>query len=164
MTAPGITVRALAAGDAGACDGIVASLPYHFGLESGRADCARAVREQEGLAAIVAGTVAGFLTWRPWYGAAREITWMAVHARSRGTGVGRALLDRLAADSAATARYLLVATLSESVPEPGVTDGYAGTRRFYARNGFRPLWEPAGWWDRENQAVLMIRPLFLPGA
>jgi GNAT superfamily N-acetyltransferase len=159
VTVSRCTVRALGPGDAAACDAIVASLPYHFGLEAGRAACARAVREQRGLAGIVAGEVAGFLTWRPWYGIAREITWMAVHARMRGGGVGRGLVDRLAADSAPMHRYLVVATLSESVPEPGVDDGYERTRSFYRRNGFEPVWEPAGWWDGENQAVLMLRPL-----
>ncbi len=158
MTA-GPAIRPLTAADAGACDEIIASLPYHFGLEAGRADCARAVREQDGLAGIVADEVAGFLIWRQWYGGTREITWMAVHARMRGTGIGRALIDRLAADSAPDHRYLVVATLSESVPEPGVADGYARTRRFYARNGFVPVWEPAGWWDGTNQAVLMVRSL-----
>jgi GNAT superfamily N-acetyltransferase len=159
MTDPRCTVRPLDAADAGACDAIVASLPYHFGLDAGRAECARAVREQDGLGAIVGGAIAGFLTWRAWYGDAREITWMAVHAELRGTGVGRALLDHLAAEAASTHRYLLVTTLSESVPEPGVDDGYERTRRFYRRNGFAPVWEPAGWWDCTNQAVLMLRPL-----
>lgn len=124
MTGPRCTVRALRPDDAGACAAIIASLPYHFGLEAGRAECARAVQEQDGLAAVAGGTVAGFLTWRT------------------------------PAD-----RYLLVTTLSESVPEPGVEDGYDRTRRFYRRNGFTPVWEPSGWWDGEYQAVLMVRPL-----
>jgi ribosomal protein S18 acetylase RimI-like enzyme len=159
VTPPGCTVRALAPDDAGACDAIIASLPYHFGIEAGRRECAQAVQEQDGLAAVVGGAVAGFLTWRPWYGVAREITWMAVLAQMRGNGVGRALLDHLAAESTPTDRYLLVTTLSESVSEPGVEDGYERTRRFYRRNGFTPVWEPSGWWDGQNQAVLMLRPL-----
>jgi hypothetical protein len=52
-----------------------------------------------------------------------------------------------------------VTTLSEVTPEPGVEDGYAGTRRFWQRCGFEPVWEPAGWWNEENQAVVMIRSL-----
>ena len=50
-------------------------------------------------------------------------------------------------------------TLSEATPEPGVEDGYAGTRAFWQRCGFEPVWEPAGWWNEVNQAVVMIRPL-----
>jgi len=152
-------VRPLRAGDGPACDAIIASLPYHFGLESGRTACAAAVRSSEGLAAIAGGEVAGFLTWRPWYRASREITWMAVHAERRGEGIGRSLLEHLAAASAGCARHLVVTTLSEATPEPGVADGYARTRRFYERNGFDPVWDPAGWWDADNQAVVMVRRL-----
>jgi GNAT superfamily N-acetyltransferase len=154
-----LDIRLLGRGDAPACDAVVASLPYHFGLESGREECAEAVRRQDGLAAVSGAGLIGFLTWRPWYRSSREITWMAVHAGSRGAGAGRAMLDRLAADSAGHARYLVVTTLSEATPEPGVADGYARTRRFYEHNGFEPVWEPAGWWDAENQAVLMVRRL-----
>ena len=49
--------------------------------------------------------------------------------------------------------------VSEATPEPGVEDGYAGTRAFWQRCGFEPVWEPAGWWNEANQAVVMIRPL-----
>jgi GNAT superfamily N-acetyltransferase len=154
-----IDVRPLRPEDASACDAIIASLPYHFGLDSGRRECAEAVRRQEGLAAVSRGEVAGFLTWRPWYRSSREVTWMAVHAERRGTGIGRALLDRMAAESAGQALYLVVTTLSEASPEPGVDDGYARTRLFYVRNGFEPVWEPAGWWNADNQAVLMVRRL-----
>jgi GNAT superfamily N-acetyltransferase len=154
-----IAVRELRAADAPAGDAVIASLPYHFGLESGRRECAEAVRHQNGLAAVSGRDVVGFLTWRPWYRASREITWMAVHRDRRGGGAGRALIDGLAAESAGHARYLVVTTLSQATPEPGVADGYARTRRFYERNGFEPVWEPTGWWDAENQAVLMVRRL-----
>ena len=158
MTAA-IDVRRLRPQDGPACDTIVASLPYHFGVESGREACAAAVRREDGLAALTGGEIAGFLTWRPWYRTSREITWMAVHANRRGAGVGGALLEHLAAQSAKQARYLLVTTLSVATPEPGVADGYARTRRFYERNGFEPVWEPAGWWNDDNQAVVMVRSL-----
>ena len=158
MTAA-IEVRPLGPRDGAACDAIVVSLPYHFGLATGREACAAAVRGQDGLAAVAGDGVVGFLTWRPWYRASREITWMAVHADRRGAGIGRALLERLAAESAGHARYLVVTTLSEATPEPNVADGYARTRRFYERNGFEPVWEPAGWWDEANQAVVMVRRL-----
>ena len=158
MTAA-VEVRPLRPPDGPACDAIVASLPYHFGMESGREACAAAVRHEHGLAALTGGEVAGFLTWRPWYRASREITWMAVHAGRRGEGIGRTLLEHLAAESAAHAAYLVVTTLSEATPEPGVADGYARTRRFYERNGFEPVWDPEGWWNDANQAVVMVRHL-----
>jgi hypothetical protein len=37
-----IAIRELGPSDAAACDAIVHSLPYHFGLEIGRAEAARA--------------------------------------------------------------------------------------------------------------------------
>jgi hypothetical protein len=47
-----VTIRALAPEDAPACDAIILSLPYRFGHEGGRQECARAVREEDGLVAL----------------------------------------------------------------------------------------------------------------
>lgn len=41
-------IRSLEPDDAPACDAIVAGLPYHFGQEQGRRDCAAAVRRDPG--------------------------------------------------------------------------------------------------------------------
>jgi ribosomal protein S18 acetylase RimI-like enzyme len=150
-------LRPLSPTDAEGCDAVIASLPYHFALESGRRECAQAVRSSEGWVAEADDRLVGFLTVRPWYEQALEITWMAVHADHRRRGIGTALLGTLAAASGEV-RYLVVTTLSEASPET-VEDSYAGTRRFYRQNGFQPIWEPHGWWDDENQAVLMLRDL-----
>ena len=56
----GVAVRPLAAADADACDGIILSLPYHFGHEGGRADCATAVRNERGLVVVDEQEVVGF--------------------------------------------------------------------------------------------------------
>lgn len=104
--------------------------------------------------------VVGFLTWKPWFDTAFEITWMAVRADLRGSGIGRALVDHLVTLAREDgARFLLVTTLSSSVSEPGIVDGYERTRAFYAGCGFRPTWEPEGWWNEHNQALLMVRHL-----
>jgi GNAT superfamily N-acetyltransferase len=153
------SIRPLERADAEACDAIVASLPYHFGDPEGRRACARAVRAGPGLVAVGDAGVVGFLTWRAWYERAVELTWMAVHADHRRAGVGGGLVEALAAELAGHSRYLLVTTLAASSDEPGVADGYAGTRRFYRRHGFEPVWEPVGWWNPANQAVLLVRAL-----
>lgn len=151
-------VRPLTLDDAVACDGVIRSLPHHFGNEKGRAQCADAVRSQAGLAAVVGGAVVGFLTWQPWFEACWEITWLAVHADHRGRGLGTRLVDRFAALARdEQMRFLLVTTLSPSDPEPGVSDGYARTRAFYGACGFVPIWEPHGWWSEHDQAVVLIR-------
>ena len=153
-------IRALNAADADACDAVIASLPYHFGDEGGRAECAEAVRTQRGLvAATDDGVVVGFITWVIPDGLAAELTWLAVEQGHRRAGIGGRLVDALVAELPAGTRYLAVTTLAEeSEPDPP-PDGYQTTRRFYRRHGFEPLWRPTGWWDDENQAELMIRDL-----
>jgi predicted N-acetyltransferase YhbS len=159
VSAGDVALRPLTPGDAAACDAIVASLPYHFGDEDGRAMCARAVRDSPGLVAEADGEVVGFVTWKRWYGNSVEVTWMAVHAVRRRQGIGGRLIDELAGSVAGEARFLVVTTLSEATPEPDEPDSYAGTRAFYGSHGFEPVWEPAGWWNDRNQAVLMVRVL-----
>lgn len=155
-----VQVRSLTPEDAFACDEVIQSLPYHFGDPQGREDCAKAVRTHAGIAAIAGERIVGFLTWKPWFDSACEITWMAVHAESRGVGIGTLLVDRFAAHAREQRlRFLLVTTLSPSVVEPGVDDGYERTRSFYVKQGFVPTWEPEGWWNERNQALLMVQPL-----
>ena len=155
----GVAVRSLTPEDAAACDAIVASLPYHFGDEEGRAMCAQVVRESAGLVADAGGEVVGFLTWRRWYGSSVEVSWMAVHATRRRQGIGGRLIEELAGSVADEARFLVVTTLSEATPEPNEPDSYAGTRAFYRSHGFEPVLDPVGWWNDRNQAVLMVRVL-----
>jgi len=155
-----LTIRPLEGADAPACDAIIASLPYHFGLEEGRRDCAAAVRAQRGLVAERDGEVVGFLTTEPRFEAAAEVTWMAVHATHRHRGVGRALMDRLAADLAAEGRrLLLVLTVSPNDPPDEIEDGYQATRAFYAANGFALARDFAGYWGAHDTPVLMVRTL-----
>lgn len=154
-----VSIRGLAPGDAPACDAIVASLPYHFGDEHGIELCAAAVREQAGLVATAGAGPVGFVTWRPWYDAAAEVTWLAVHAVERRRGIGGLLVESFLEAQGPQVRYAVATTLSEATPEPGVEDGYAGTREFWRGCGFEPVFDPVGWWNEENQAVVMVRPL-----
>jgi GNAT superfamily N-acetyltransferase len=104
-------------------------------------------------------TAIGFLTCRTWYRTSVEVTWMAVHAKWRRRGVGRALLATLLENLPDDVHHLVVTTLSQATPEDESEDTYAGTRRFYQQNGFEPIWEPEGWWSEKNQAVVMVRDL-----
>ena len=154
-------IRDLAPGDADACDAIILSLPYHFGQEQGRADCAVAVRSEPGLVAEQEDAVVGFCTFARRFDGSAEITWLAVHADRRGRGVGTRLVEDLAHRMHAEGRRLLIAlTVSSSDGPDDIEDGYDATRAFYRSAGFVEARDFAGYWgDDGDTPVLMVRPL-----
>jgi ribosomal protein S18 acetylase RimI-like enzyme len=159
MTMPEIHIRLLHGDDAERCDQIITSLPYHFGQEDCRRECAQAVRSQPGLAAVLNDTVVGFLTLQRHFDHAAEITWMAVHAHHRHHGIGRALINRLCQDLAAEGRrLLLVLTVSPSDPGWEPPDGYQATRAFYQAMGFILARDLPGLWP-DDTAVLLVKQL-----
>ena len=149
-------VRALEAGDAPACDAIIAGLRDWFGLEQGVAQCALAVRRQAGVVSLAdGGSVAGFATLVRHFPETYEISWMAVARELRGRGHGRALVEAAAAHAAAGgASLLVVKTLSARHP----SQEYAQTRAFYRACGFLPAQE-LDIWGPENPCLLLVRPL-----
>jgi ribosomal protein S18 acetylase RimI-like enzyme len=152
-------IRPLVAGDAPSCDAVIASLPYHFGNEDGRRECAEAVRGSAGLVAVEGERVVGFLTVAHHFPETSEITWMAVHADRRGQGIGRALMRQLTGDLRRQGRrLLLVLTVSELEEEPGIDDGYGRTRAFYRSVGFVPARELPDLWPGDK-ALLLAMPL-----
>lgn len=154
-----VAIRPLAASDAETCDAIVATLPYHFGNEEGRRECAAAVRSQRGLVVQDDDDVVGFVTVEPRFDECVEVTWMAVRADRRRKGFGRALLDRVAHDARGEGRqFLLVLTVSPSDGPDEIPDGYQATRAFYEANSFVLAREFPGYWESDTP-VLMMRPL-----
>jgi GNAT superfamily N-acetyltransferase len=145
-------MRSLAPDDAPRCDAIVAGLPAWFGDEDGIRECHEAVRLARGLVAETDGGVVGFLTVADTEPSVREITWMAVHADHRRTGIGRALVAALreGARREGVAR-LVVKTLSDR-EDPGPE--YAQTRAFYLAMGFVPVAE-LDIWGPQNPAQLL---------
>jgi ribosomal protein S18 acetylase RimI-like enzyme len=155
----GILIRPLGPRDADTCDRIIASLPYHFGHEQGRRDCAAAVRREDGLVAVEDDEVVGFLTYVPRFEEAAEITWMAVRNDRRRHGVGHALIEGLAERLAAEGTRILVAlTVSPSDPGTEPDDGYQSTRAFYRSVGFVLARDLRNEWESDT-AVLMVKPL-----
>lgn len=153
-------VRPLEPADAGSCDSIVLSLPYHFGQEGGRMECAEAVRSQPGWVCELDGRVVGFCTFARRYQASSEITWLAVHAEHRGDGLGTMLVDELAKAMAAEGRRLLLAlTVSASDGPDEIENGYDATRAFYRSAGFVEGRDFAGYWGAADTPVLMVRIL-----
>jgi GNAT superfamily N-acetyltransferase len=153
------TIERLLIDDAQACDAVVATLPYHFGNDAGRRDCADAVRTQEGLVARIDDEVVGFLTFVEHSPESAEITWMAIHDAHRRRGIGRDLIEHTVRTVRVRgARFVFVLTLGPSVAED-VADGYEGTRRFYEAAGFTPLREfGLRSWDDEA-ALLLVRAI-----
>ncbi len=98
MVALTVTIRPLASSDAEACDAIMRGLPDFFGHERGLADCAQAVRSQDGWAADADGRVVGVATWCPRTRETAEVTWMAVQRDRRQDDIGTALIETLSAD------------------------------------------------------------------
>jgi ribosomal protein S18 acetylase RimI-like enzyme len=155
-----VTIRPLEPRDAAACDAIVLSLPYHFGQEVGRLQCAAAVRGEPGWVCELDGVVAGFCTYQRHLDTSADITWLAVHADHRGGGLGTRLVDHLAAQMAAEGRRLLVVlTVSVSDGPDEVEDGYDATRAFYRSAGFVEARDFAGYWGQADTPVLMVRVL-----
>jgi GNAT superfamily N-acetyltransferase len=154
-----VATRDLAPDDAEACDAIILSLPYHFGQEDGRRDCATAVREQAGLVAVEGEEVLGFLTFSRWFESSSEITWMAVRNDRRREGIGGRLVQEVAHRMTAEGRRILVVlTLSPSDTDPEPPDGYQSTRAFYAKEGFELTRDLPGFWDGDLP-VLMVKHL-----
>jgi ribosomal protein S18 acetylase RimI-like enzyme len=160
-----VEIRPLTPADAGRCDAIVTGLPYHFGTEEGRRECAAAVRRDAGLVALEGGEVVGFLTYVRRFDEAAEITWMAVRADRRRHGIGHALIDRLAERLAAEERrVLLVLTVSPSDAGDEPDDGYQSTRAFYRSAGFVLGRDLPREWEGDTAVVLVksLRPPVAP--
>jgi GNAT superfamily N-acetyltransferase len=157
----GVDVRPLDnAVDPAGCDAVIRSLPYFFGDENGIREAARAVRRQEGWVAADGGEIVGFATIAPTFPGCLEITWLAVRADRRRSGLGRELVERVTARAIADGIPLLcVLTLGPSVEEPGVQDGYEGTRRFWQRVGFVPVKELSLTTWSDEHALLLVRVL-----
>jgi ribosomal protein S18 acetylase RimI-like enzyme len=138
----GARIRSLTPADGGGCDAVLASLPYFFGDPDGIAQCHEAVRTQRGFVAEEGAEIVGFVTLDQHHPGSAEITWLAVRAGRRRSGIGRALIDAsVGLLRAEGQRMLFVLTLGPSVPETQVSDNYEGTREFYRRVGFVALRE-----------------------
>jgi N-acetylglutamate synthase-like GNAT family acetyltransferase len=155
-----VEIRPLAPDDAAACDAVLASLPYFFGNPVGIEACAAAVRTQRGWVAEDDRAIIGFVTIEASTSEAAEITWLAVHADHRRGGIGRRLVERVVDEvTREGVEMLCVMTLGPSVPEPGVVDGYEGTRTFYRRVGFVAVKELALSTWSDGYALLLTRCL-----
>ena len=161
------SVRGPLLGQGEAAERILRALPGWFGIEASVQDYIRAADECDTFVVIVArpacggrefrpDQVLGFVTLRETSEDALGIHVMGVMPAWHRRGAGRALVERAAAYARAEGYSLLhVKTLAPSDPDPG----YAATRAFYLRLGFRPLEVLPQVWGPENPCLLLVRPL-----
>ena len=141
-------------GQAGVCLPIIRALPDWFGLETAIQGYAREIDALPTWLSASDGQVVGFLSLKQHNPYSAEVYVMGVRPEAQGGGIGRALVQ--AAEAYARGQgveYLQVKTLGPSNPDPG----YAGTRRFYAAMGFRPLEEFTRIWDEHNPCLVLVK-------
>jgi chloramphenicol 3-O-phosphotransferase/GNAT superfamily N-acetyltransferase len=154
---PYITTPAL--GLSSICVPILRALPEWFGVEEATQQYIRDIETMPTMLAEIDSQPVGFLTLKQHSPYAAEIHVMGVQPETHRQGVGKALLAQaenyLRQQGVA---YLQVKTLSAAHPDAG----YAKTRAFYQKMGFRPLEEFPTLWGEANPCLMMVKKLDAP--
>lgn len=138
------------------CERILRALPDWFGLEDAIQQYLYDVESLPTFVARSSGKVVGFLSIKLHNPYSAEIYVMGVLPERHGQGAGSALLSAAEAYlRQERVEFLQVKTLSEKHPDRG----YARTRAFYRKKGFRPLEEFDHLWGAENPCLLMVKSL-----
>lgn len=112
----------------------------------------------QSLLAVDSGRTVGAALVRRHFPEAAEIHLIAVAPDLRGCGIGRALVERIAADLTDDGCHLLsVHTVGPSFD----SEPYADTRQFYNRTGFYPMEEHDGL-DWHGPSLILVRVLPAP--
>jgi GNAT superfamily N-acetyltransferase len=145
-------------------DRLLRSLPDWFGIEASIVEYVAQAHELPTYLAWPAGASGpligeprpvGVLLAARHFPESAEVYLMAVEPAMHRQGVGYALIEALEADLVADGVELLqVKTLGPSQLDAG----YAQTRRFYSRMGFRPLEETRDLWP-DNPCLIMVKVL-----
>jgi ribosomal protein S18 acetylase RimI-like enzyme len=115
------------------CRAVIESLPEWFGYPGAIAGVTEAVSTERGFVAVERDQVIGFVTTVPRFDETVEITYLAVGAPWRGSGVGRLLVAAVCSAAAASgAASIVLLTLG---PSSG-SSYYAETVAFYRSIGF----------------------------
>lgn len=135
---------------------ILRSLPQWFGIQEALLEYADATSRLPTFVLMDEQTAKGFISLDEHFSGSWEVHCMAVHARDRGKGYGRALLAHAEAwMKPRGARFLQVKTVAASADDPA----YAQARGFYVRMGFVPLQMFPELWDSHNPCLQMIKEL-----
>ena len=136
---------------------ILEALPDWFGDADAIVNYEQAAGEAsyESYLATEADSVVGVALVRRHFPESAELHLIAVAPESRGNGVGRALVERIASDSADNGcRMLSVHTVGPSFENAP----YAATRAFYRQAGLFAVEEHHGL-DWPGPTLILVRPL-----
>jgi len=115
------------------CRAVIESLPEWFGYPGALDGVTEAVSTERGFVAADGESVVGFVTTVPRFEETLEITYLAVGAQRRGSGVGRRLVAAVcAAATSIGAESIVLLTLGPS----SQSTYYAETVAFYRSIGF----------------------------
>lgn len=141
---------------ASVCVPILRMLPDWFGIEAAILEYEREIEHLPTFLAKGDGQLLGFLSLKQHNPFSAEIYVMAVRPEAHGAGIGRMLVQAAEAHARGLGiEYMQVKTLGPSNPDPG----YAGTRAFYQKMGFRPLEEFKQIWDETNPCLVLVKRL-----
>jgi GNAT superfamily N-acetyltransferase len=138
------------------CELVLRSLPMWFGQEDSLLEYARGTSHLPAFVSTEANTVNGFVTLQQHFPQSFEIVCVAVHAASRGRGIGRVLLEHASAWACAQGgQFLQVKTVAASHPSPE----YAQTRAFYESVGFAPIEVFPTLWSAKHPCLQLVKHL-----
>jgi len=145
--------------DREACSRLAATLPDYF-TASGLKALAGDLALGELYGAFAGDRLIGFALYKELNPEAVELAWLAVDRGYWSRGAGTQLVKRSLAALPRQYRTCQVKTLAAAVAD----EGYARTRRFYAKLGFIPLEviDPYPGWVPGNPCQLLVRFLRTP--
>lgn len=113
-----------------------------------------AQRDYRFLVAEANGKLAGYLCYgpTPMTEGAFDLYWVAAAAELRGTGVGRALLERMETDLRSLSARLVRVEMSS-------VEADAATQRFYERNGYHEAARIPDFYREGDALVILTRRL-----
>jgi GNAT superfamily N-acetyltransferase len=135
---------------------ILRALPEWFGMEDALLGYVDDASHLPNFIARIDDEVVGVCLVRRHNPVAAEIELLAVPRERHRQGIGRRLIERVAADLAADGVVLVqVKTFGPS----GESEEYERTRAFYAALGFLPLEERTDIWGPENPCLISVKVL-----
>lgn len=138
------------------CFEIINQLPEWFGIPEANKAYAKQVQAETFLAAQADENVIGFISVKKHNARSAEVTVMGILEAFHAQGIGRELVDQMAARMRAEGvQFMTVKTLADTRECPS----YEKTRLFYNRMGFVELEIINEIWGDDNPCAYMVKVL-----